>query len=275
MAAEKLDFKRLAPVMAGQRQERGVERGVRLRTDGRVIDRRALELLEPVVGARVELDDVEPLLDQRDEGQEQRAIEPVPIEIVRRDIRRRHHHHPGGEQRREQSAQDHRVGDVAHRKLVEAQERGLARQLRRDRRDRVLAHDLAALQRLAPLMQPCVHVGHEGVKMRPALARPRRPHRRTCPSASSCRRRPDRGCRGRAAAQRPCARSANRRRRASARGDSPQARAQRIELPRQLRLRRVKFEPAVGNERTVALGDTAHGRVLAGEREGRNWFRSY
>ena len=45
--------------MASQRQERRVERGIRLRADRRIIDRRALELLEPVVGARVELDDVD------------------------------------------------------------------------------------------------------------------------------------------------------------------------------------------------------------------------
>ena len=61
MAPEKLNVHRLAALMAGQRQEGRVERGVRLRAERRVIDRRALELLEPVVGPRVEFDHVEPL----------------------------------------------------------------------------------------------------------------------------------------------------------------------------------------------------------------------
>ena len=45
MAAEKLDVGRLAALVAGQRQERRVERGVRLRAERRVVDRGALELL--------------------------------------------------------------------------------------------------------------------------------------------------------------------------------------------------------------------------------------
>src|ERR1700677_633763 len=74
LTTEQLDCHRRALLMAGQRQERRVERGVRLRAKRRIVDRRALELLEPVVGAGVELDHLEPLFDERDERQEQSAI---------------------------------------------------------------------------------------------------------------------------------------------------------------------------------------------------------
>src|SRR5271157_208994 len=46
-APQKLDPGRLALVLAGQRAECGVERGVRLRANRRIIDRRARELLKP------------------------------------------------------------------------------------------------------------------------------------------------------------------------------------------------------------------------------------
>ncbi len=255
MAAEKLDFDRRAPVVAGQGQERGVERGVGFRADGRVIDRGASELLQPVVGARVELDDVEPLLDQRDEGQEQRPVEPVLVEIVGRDVRSRRHHDARGEQRREQSGQDHRVGDVAHRKLVEAQERSLARQFRRDRRDRIFARDFAALQRLAPLVQPCVHVGHEGVEVRPALE-PRRGrveehvHQHGLAAAD------------RAVDINPARRlgglephQAREGAGLGLRAIAVEARGERIKSQRKLRLRWIVLEAVVENERAVALGD--------------------
>ena len=155
--------------MAGERKEGGVERAVGLRAQRCIVDRRADELFQPVVGPRVEFDDVEPLAQERHERQEERAIEPVLVEIVRRHVRCGDDDDAGLEQRREQSAQDHRVGDVAHRELVEAEERGLARELGGDRGDRVLALDLAFLARLAPPMQAGVHVGHEAVEMRAPL----------------------------------------------------------------------------------------------------------
>ena len=46
-------------------------------------DRRAGELLQPEIGARVEPDHLHVLLDQRDERQEQRAVEPVLVELAR------------------------------------------------------------------------------------------------------------------------------------------------------------------------------------------------
>ena len=84
--AEKLDLRRLACPDACQGEERRVERTVRLRAQGGVIDRRPDELLQPVVGARIELDDVEALLQEGDEREEQRAVESVLVEICGSDV---------------------------------------------------------------------------------------------------------------------------------------------------------------------------------------------
>src|SRR3546814_4085775 len=65
-----------------------------------------------IVGRTVEAHHVEPRLDQRDEGQEMLAVEPVLVEILRRPVRRRDHRHPALDQRGEQARQDHRVGAV-------------------------------------------------------------------------------------------------------------------------------------------------------------------
>ncbi len=120
---------------------------------------------------RVEANDLAALLQERDERQEQGAVQSVLIEIVRRDVGGRHHDHAGRKQRREQAPEDHRVGNVAHREFVEAQERSLAREIGGDRGDRVLAGHRADLARLPPFVQPRVDVGHESVEMRPALPR--------------------------------------------------------------------------------------------------------
>ena len=127
--AEKLDLRRLASPDARQSEERRVERRVRLRAQRGVIDRRPDELLQPVVGARVELDDVEALLQEGDERKEQRAVEAVLVEVVGSDVGRRDDDDAGGKERGEEPPEDHRVGDVAHREFVEAEERGLAREL--------------------------------------------------------------------------------------------------------------------------------------------------
>ena len=197
-------------------------------------------------------------LQERDERQEQRAVEPVLVEVVGRDVRGRDHHDARGEEGREQPAQDHRVGDVAHRKLVEAKERSLARQIRRNRRDRVLAGDLAALPRLAPLIEAGVDVGHEGVKMRPPLGRPldgveEHVHQHRL-----------------AAADRPmdvkAARRLGRLRAEQAREAARlclglvvlQFAGERVELADKLRLRGVGLEAALGDERAIAVGDGGH-----------------
>jgi hypothetical protein len=84
-----------------------------------------LEGAQAVVGAVVNLDHVEAALDHLDGRQEVDALQAVGIEPVRRVVGG-HHEDAAGEQRVEQAAEDHRVGDVRHVELVEAQQAGLA-----------------------------------------------------------------------------------------------------------------------------------------------------
>ncbi len=94
------------------------------------------ELLQPEVGARFELHDVDVLLQQRDERQEQRAVEPVGVKLGRRHIGGRDQHHAQFEQPREQPAEDHGVGDVGDVEFVEAEQPGLAGDLLGGKPDR-------------------------------------------------------------------------------------------------------------------------------------------
>ena len=78
---------------------------------------------------------------------------------------------PAENSAREQAPEDHRVGDVAHRELVEAQERRLAREIGGDRGDGsspVTARPCAP----AAIRAAALDVGHEGVEMGPAFLRP-------------------------------------------------------------------------------------------------------
>ncbi len=65
-----------------------------------MIEREVLEALQPVVPRAVQLEHVELLLHELDEGQEAVALQPARIEIVRRPVGGRHHHHAALEQRR-------------------------------------------------------------------------------------------------------------------------------------------------------------------------------
>ncbi len=148
---------------AGQRPPHPVER---LRGGGpkrRHIDRRAGELAQPVVGGGVEAHDFGVMLEQRDERQEQAAIQAVAIEFVGRHVGGRDQHQPGREQALEQARQDHRVGDVLDLELVEAEQSHLAGDRRGHRRDRI------ATASLARNVNPLVGLGHEFVEMDAAL----------------------------------------------------------------------------------------------------------
>ena len=86
-----------------------------------VVDRLAVQPGQPIVAPAVELEDIELLLEQRDERQKPLALQTVLVELVRRAVRGRDDHNPGVEQRPEQAFEDHRIGDVLDLKLVEAQ----------------------------------------------------------------------------------------------------------------------------------------------------------
>ena len=114
-------------------------------------------------------------LQHGDERQEQRAVEPVLVELVGRDVRGRDHHDAEFEQPREQPAEDHRVGDVGDVEFVEAEQPAFLGDLVRGRagsdRRRSISPSLILLPEHPHAL---VHVGHELVEMRAALAHHRR-----------------------------------------------------------------------------------------------------
>ena len=81
-----------------------------------------------------------------DERQEQRAVEPVLVELGRRHIRGRDHDHAELEQPREQPAEDHGVGDVGDVEFVEAEQPGFVGDLLGGEPDRIVVGDLAVLR---------------------------------------------------------------------------------------------------------------------------------
>ena len=125
-----------------------VERGIGGAIGRHMPDRRPGELLQPEIGARGQPRHLHVLLDQRDERQEQRAVESVLVELVRRHVGGRHHDHAEFEQPREQPAEDHRVGNVGDVEFVEAQKPSLVRDRGGREPDRIVVGDLAGLELL-------------------------------------------------------------------------------------------------------------------------------
>ncbi len=126
------------------------------------------ERAEPVVDAGVDLEHVEPLVEQRDRRQEPVTREAVGPQAVRRIVRRHHEHDAAIEQRGQQPPEDHRVGDVGDVKLVEAHKPPLASNTGSDGDERVFL-----------VLEPrklFVHVAHERVEVDARLAPDR--HRR-------------------------------------------------------------------------------------------------
>ena len=95
------------------------------------------EFLQPEIGAGIEPHHVHMRGDLIDEGQEQRAVEPAFVEIIRRDVGGRDHHRAELEQFCEQAAEDHRVGDVGDMEFVEAEQPGFVEDRVRGQRDHV------------------------------------------------------------------------------------------------------------------------------------------
>ncbi len=164
---------RRAVVAAGEPPPGVVERGVRCCIGRHVPDRQAGEFFQPEIGARIEPHDVHVLFEHVDERHEQRAVQAVLVELVGRDVRGRDHHDAALEQLREQPAEDHGVGNVGDMEFVEAQQPGLLGKFGGDKPDRIVAGVLAELHLLPERVNALVHVEHEFVKMRAALARHR------------------------------------------------------------------------------------------------------
>ena len=80
---------------------------------------------------------------------------------------------PRSNELREQPPENHGVGDVGDVEFVEAEQPSFLRQLDRREADRILAGMLAEFHLLAQRVNALVHVDHEFVEMRAALAQHR------------------------------------------------------------------------------------------------------
>ena len=108
------------------------ERAVCCRVGGAQIDVRALEELATIVAAAVDLDDLRVGAEQFDRRHEALALQPVTVKRLRRQVRGRGERDTACEQRVEQGAEDHGIGDVVDRELVEANDARAVGQAIRD-----------------------------------------------------------------------------------------------------------------------------------------------
>ena len=132
---------------------------------GVVIDAHVLEARHAVVAGAVQLQNVQPVFQESDEGQELVALQATLIEVVRRPVRGRHHDDAMLEEGGEEPPQDHRIGDIGDVEFVKADKRAFAGDLFRECGDKV---DLLGFL-LPPVMQLLMHFQHEGVEMHAAL----------------------------------------------------------------------------------------------------------
>jgi hypothetical protein len=128
----------------------------------REVHAQLLERAAPVVGAVVHAEHFELLVEQRDRGQDAVAVQPAGIQVVGLEIGGGDEAHAVLEQRHQQPMKNHRVGDVRHVELVEADELvalGDAQAQLVQRVDRALQ-----------LAQLAVHLAHEFVEVQARLA---------------------------------------------------------------------------------------------------------
>jgi hypothetical protein len=123
------------------------------------------KLLQPVVLLRGQLDDIHALHNEIDERQEKLAVEAVLVKRARRGVRGRHHDDAALKQVLKQPPEDHRVGNVRHLQLVEAQQPRFCGNAVGNERYWI------AVDGLARLADALVHVGHELVEVVTPLGR--------------------------------------------------------------------------------------------------------
>src|SRR5690606_28393558 len=161
-AALQLDAAVAVAVVAAQRVPARFQPGVGPGVQRRPVDRRAGQLAKPVVGVADDLEHLAVPLQQRDRGQEARALQAAGVEAAGFDVGRGHQHDAFGEHPLQQPSQEHGVADVADEELVEHQHPQRAAPAGDDRGQRVA---LAGV-----LAQALVHAAHEAVEVGAVLA---------------------------------------------------------------------------------------------------------
>ena len=124
--------------VVGQRGEGCLELGGGLWAERMMVDGDIAQPLQAIVGATVEGDAIELCPEQIDEGQKPVTIEAALVQALWRPVGGGDDDHAQLEQGLEQAGQNHRIGNVLHLELVEAQQPALVCQLLGERRQGIL-----------------------------------------------------------------------------------------------------------------------------------------
>jgi hypothetical protein len=116
-----------------------------------------LERPQAIVDAGVNLQHVQPRLDEGNRRQEVLPLQTVRIESVGRVIRSHHEHHPAREECFEQATEDHRIGDVGDVKFVKTEQPHFAGQ--------PFGHLQEGIALALEFVQLAMDAMHEGVKV--------------------------------------------------------------------------------------------------------------
>ena len=125
---------------------------------------RARQPVLAIILRALQFNHVQMRVNELDERQKQRPVQPVLVQVLRRPVRRGDDHHPARQQLFKQAPDDHRIGDIADLHLV--------------KRQKPQVGDDAVGKRAERILQPVLPGGmdravgglHEGVKVDPALA---------------------------------------------------------------------------------------------------------
>ena len=167
LAADALDLTRNPLLSPGNAQPQPIHDRLHVRAAAKGIDLLAGEFEPPVILLRRQVRYNGLLLEQRDEGQEKLAVEPILVEPVRRDIGRGDQRNAPGEQLAEQPVEQHGIGDVMDVEFIEAEQAQAGfEDGPRHRLDRIGAIGIAPF-RLAEGGDAPMHLIHEFMKMQP------------------------------------------------------------------------------------------------------------
>ncbi|MNE12692.1 hypothetical protein D3C80_1055040 [compost metagenome] len=131
---------------------------------GLFIQRRQIQVrlsqgAQTIINAGVNVHHIAILVNQVDRRQEARALQTVAIQIVRRNIGGGDQRDATGKQRLQQRRQQHGVGDIGNKELVETQHVGL--------RLETISDDFQRIFLPLQFGQLFMHPQHEAVEMQP------------------------------------------------------------------------------------------------------------
>ena len=150
-------------VLAGyQLVEGSVQFGIGFGRERRQIQMQLFQRALAVIRAVIDVENLQPLVQQGDRGQDAVAVQAVGVKVIRLEVGGGDKAHTILEQRHQQAVQDHGVGHVGHMKFVKTDQLEAPGHLLAECVQRVLG----ALQ----LAEFAMHLAHEFMEMQARLA---------------------------------------------------------------------------------------------------------